>query len=73
MARDRVFARKRRQIQPFSFNREVAEVFDDMLVRSVFEKEKNAGIRSLTAIDRLDPVTGKVGCVHKTGACTRGK
>jgi tRNA (cmo5U34)-methyltransferase len=35
MARDRVFARKRRQIAPFSFNREVAEVFDDMLVRSV--------------------------------------
>jgi tRNA (cmo5U34)-methyltransferase len=35
MTRDRVFARKRRQIQPFSFNREVAEVFDDMLVRSV--------------------------------------
>ncbi|MCA1786994.1 MAG: carboxy-S-adenosyl-L-methionine synthase CmoA [Desulfobacteraceae bacterium] len=35
MTRDRVFARKRRQIQPFSFNREVAEVFEDMLVRSV--------------------------------------
>ncbi len=35
MTRDRVFATKRRQIQPFSFNREVAEVFDDMLVRSV--------------------------------------
>jgi tRNA (cmo5U34)-methyltransferase len=35
MTRDRVFARKRRQIQPFSFNREVAEVFDDMLMRSV--------------------------------------
>jgi tRNA (cmo5U34)-methyltransferase len=35
MTRDRVFAVKRRQIQPFSFNREVAEVFEDMLVRSV--------------------------------------
>lgn len=35
MTRDRVFAAKRRQIQPFSFNREVAAVFDDMLIRSV--------------------------------------
>lgn len=35
MTRDRVFAVKRRQIQPFSFNREVADVFEDMLVRSV--------------------------------------
>ncbi|MEX1301759.1 MAG: carboxy-S-adenosyl-L-methionine synthase CmoA [Desulfotignum sp.] len=35
MTRDRVFATKHGQIQPFSFNREVAEVFDDMLVRSV--------------------------------------
>jgi len=35
MTRDRVFATKRGQIQPFSFNREVAEVFEDMLVRSV--------------------------------------
>lgn len=35
MTRDRVFATKRRQIQPFSFNREVVEVFEDMLVRSV--------------------------------------
>lgn len=35
MTRDRIFATKRGQIQPFSFNREVAEVFDDMLVRSV--------------------------------------
>ncbi|MDT8380326.1 MAG: carboxy-S-adenosyl-L-methionine synthase CmoA [Desulfotignum sp.] len=35
MTRDRIFATKHGQIQPFSFNREVAEVFDDMLVRSV--------------------------------------
>jgi tRNA (cmo5U34)-methyltransferase len=35
MTQDRVFARKRGQVEPFSFNREVAEVFEDMLVRSV--------------------------------------
>jgi tRNA (cmo5U34)-methyltransferase len=35
MERDRVFARKRSRIKPFAFNREVAEVFDDMLERSV--------------------------------------
>ncbi|MCA1792960.1 MAG: carboxy-S-adenosyl-L-methionine synthase CmoA [Desulfotignum sp.] len=35
MERDRVFARKRSRIKPFAFNREVAKVFDDMLVRSV--------------------------------------
>ncbi|MFO7913255.1 MAG: carboxy-S-adenosyl-L-methionine synthase CmoA [Desulfotignum sp.] len=35
MERDRIFARKQRRIKPFVFNREVANVFDDMLVRSV--------------------------------------
>ena len=35
MEKDRVFARKQDKIQPFAFNREVARVFDDMLVRSV--------------------------------------
>ena len=35
MGRDRVFARKQHWIKPFAFNREVADVFDDMLVRSV--------------------------------------
>lgn len=35
MKKDRVFANKKDQVQPFRFNREVAEVFDDMLSRSV--------------------------------------
>ncbi len=35
MERDRVFARKQHRIKPFAFNRKVAKVFDDMLVRSV--------------------------------------
>lgn len=35
MKTDRVFADKKKNIQPFEFNREVADVFDDMLNRSV--------------------------------------
>ena len=35
MKKDKVFARKQTTITPFRFNREVADVFDDMLVRSV--------------------------------------
>lgn len=35
MEKDRVFAEKQDRIKPFAFSREVARVFDDMLVRSV--------------------------------------
>ena len=35
MKKDRVFLRKQTLVSPFTFNREVAEVFDDMLIRSV--------------------------------------
>ena len=35
MKRDKVFAEKKDQIEPFAFNREVTAVFDDMLNRSV--------------------------------------
>jgi len=35
MKKDRVFAEKKDQIEPFAFNREVTAVFDDMLKRSV--------------------------------------
>ncbi len=35
MKKDRVFADKKDKIKPFTFNREVASVFDDMLTRSV--------------------------------------
>jgi tRNA (cmo5U34)-methyltransferase len=35
MKKDRVFAGKKVRVRPFEFNREVAEVFDDMLHRSV--------------------------------------
>ncbi len=35
MKKDRVFANKKKNIQPFEFNKEVADVFDDMLNRSV--------------------------------------
>ncbi|HCY86395.1 MAG TPA: carboxy-S-adenosyl-L-methionine synthase CmoA [Desulfobacteraceae bacterium] len=35
MKKDRVFAQKQTTLTPFRFNRQVAEVFDDMLVRSV--------------------------------------
>lgn len=35
MGKDRLFAGKKKKKEPFSFNREVAEVFDDMLYRSV--------------------------------------
>ncbi len=35
MEKDKVFAQKKDKVQPFSFNREVARVFDDMLERSV--------------------------------------
>jgi tRNA (cmo5U34)-methyltransferase len=35
MKQDKVFAQKKDRIEPFSFNREVAAVFDDMLERSV--------------------------------------
>lgn len=35
MKKDRVFARKKEKITPFEFNRAVADVFDDMLNRSV--------------------------------------
>ena len=35
MKKDRVFARKQSAVKPFEFNTEVANVFDDMLNRSV--------------------------------------
>lgn len=35
MEKDQVFAQKQEKIKPFTFNREVTRVFDDMLVRSV--------------------------------------
>jgi len=35
MVKDKVFAGKKRTIRPFEFNKEVAQVFDDMLKRSV--------------------------------------
>ena len=35
MEKDRVFASKKQRILPFEFNREVTDVFDDMLNRSV--------------------------------------
>ncbi len=35
MEKDRVFADKKNKIKPFEFNKEVADVFDDMLNRSV--------------------------------------
>jgi len=35
MKKDRVFAEKKQRLTPFAFNREVARVFDDMLIRSV--------------------------------------
>ncbi len=35
MVKDQVFARKKNSVKPFKFNKEVADVFDDMLNRSV--------------------------------------
>ncbi|SDU21104.1 carboxy-S-adenosyl-L-methionine synthase CmoA [Desulfobacula phenolica] len=35
MAKDKVFAEKKNKVKPFEFNKEVADVFDDMLNRSV--------------------------------------
>ncbi len=35
MKKDKVFAHKQTTITPFRFNKKVADVFDDMLVRSV--------------------------------------
>jgi tRNA (cmo5U34)-methyltransferase len=35
MKKDRLFAKKKEEIKPFEFNMEVADIFDDMLNRSV--------------------------------------
>ncbi len=66
MTRDRVFAEKRRQIQPFSFNREVAAVFDDMLVRSVplYRESLCRQVDLVTRFYRAGTRIYDLGCSH---------
>ncbi len=66
MTRDRVFAAKRGQIQPFSFNREVAEVFDDMLERSVplYRESLNRQVDLVARFYRAGTRIYDLGCSH---------
>ncbi|WP_300462343.1 carboxy-S-adenosyl-L-methionine synthase CmoA [Desulfobacula sp.] len=50
MVKDRVFAEKKNRVNPFEFNKQVADVFDDMLHRSVpFYRESCDRQSQLTA------------------------
>jgi tRNA (cmo5U34)-methyltransferase len=80
MTRDRLFAEKRGQIQPFSFNREVAEVFDDMLERSVplYRESLNRQKDLVTRFYRAGTRIYDLGCSHgnlgvKLQAAFRGR
>ncbi len=66
MTRDKVFAARRRQTQPFSFNREVAAVFDDMLVRSVplYRESLRRQVDLVTRFYRAGTRIYDLGCSH---------
>jgi len=80
MPRDKVFAAKRRQTRPFSFNREVAAVFDDMLVRSVplYRESLRRQVDLVTRFYRAGTRIYDLGCSHgnlgvKLQAAFRGR
>ncbi|HAZ12327.1 MAG: carboxy-S-adenosyl-L-methionine synthase CmoA [Bdellovibrionales bacterium GWA2_49_15] len=53
--RDKIFAKKKQQVEPFLFNHEVASVFDDMVSRSVpFYNEVHKMILDVAGLDLPD-------------------
>ena len=66
MKKDRVFAQKKTMVTPFRFTREVAEVFDDMLFRSVPFYGEALKQQSCMAVQFYQPGTRiyDLGCSH---------
>ncbi len=66
MKKDQVFARKQRPVPPFAFTREVAQVFDDMLVRSVPLYEQGISFQARLSRQFYQPGTRiyDLGCSH---------
>lgn len=66
MEKDRLFAEKQERVKPFSFTREVAGVFDDMLVRSVPLYRESIQRQARMALDHFREGTRiyDLGCSH---------
>ncbi len=66
MKKDRVFSTKQRPVPPFAFTREVAQVFDDMLVRSVPLYEQGISLQARLSRQFYQPGTRMydLGCSH---------
>ncbi len=66
MKQDKVFARKQHPVLPFAFTREVAQVFDDMLVRSVPLYEQGISLQARLSRQFYQPGTRiyDLGCSH---------
>ncbi len=66
MKKDKVFAAKQNPVRPFAFTREVAQVFDDMLVRSVPLYEQGIALQARLSRQFYQPGTRiyDLGCSH---------